>query len=98
MRDLVPAVQLDTRRLAADGRKRCPHGPDDQVSFTTPDLAGASAGHLHIEAGWMPATLRLDALEADVRTICEPYFTRPLSEIALGEVLFKLRRRPCRAS
>ena len=45
---------------------------------------------LHIEAGWMPATLRLDALEADVRTICEPYFTRPLSEIALGEVLFKL--------
>ncbi|MEO8742978.1 MAG: ubiquinone biosynthesis regulatory protein kinase UbiB [Lysobacteraceae bacterium] len=45
---------------------------------------------LHIEAGWMPATLRLDELEADVRTICEPYFTRPLSEIALGEVLFKL--------
>ncbi len=45
---------------------------------------------LHIEAGWMPATLRLDALEADVRTICEPYFTRPLAEIALGEVLFKL--------
>ncbi|HTA64864.1 MAG TPA: ubiquinone biosynthesis regulatory protein kinase UbiB [Xanthomonadaceae bacterium] len=45
---------------------------------------------LHIEAGWMPATLRLDVLEADVRTICEPYFTRPLAEIALGEVLFKL--------
>ncbi len=45
---------------------------------------------LHIEAGWMPASLRLDALEADVRTICEPYFTRPLAEIALGEVLFKL--------
>ncbi|MBS0214109.1 MAG: ubiquinone biosynthesis regulatory protein kinase UbiB [Proteobacteria bacterium] len=45
---------------------------------------------LHIEAGWMPATLRLDALEADVRTICEPYFTRPLAEISLGEVLFKL--------
>ncbi|MBS0456739.1 MAG: ubiquinone biosynthesis regulatory protein kinase UbiB [Proteobacteria bacterium] len=45
---------------------------------------------LHIEAGWMPATLRLDALEADVRTICEPHFTRPLAEIALGEVLFKL--------
>ena len=45
---------------------------------------------LHIEAGWMPATLRLDELEADVRTVCEPYFTRPLSQIALGEVLFKL--------
>ena len=47
---------------------------------------------LHIEAGWMPATLRLDELEAAVRTVCEPYFTRPLSEIALGEVLFKLFR------
>ena len=45
---------------------------------------------LHIEAGWMPATLRLDELEAAVRTVCEPYFTRPLSEIALGEVLLKL--------
>lgn len=45
---------------------------------------------LHIEAGWMPATLRLDELEADVRTVCEPYFTRPLGQIALGEVLFKL--------
>ena len=45
---------------------------------------------LHIEAGWMPATLRLDELEADVRTICEPYFTRPLSEISLGEVVAKL--------
>ncbi|HPF74505.1 MAG: ubiquinone biosynthesis regulatory protein kinase UbiB [Lysobacteraceae bacterium] len=45
---------------------------------------------LHIEAGWMPATLRLDELEAAVRTVCEPYFTRPLSQIALGEVLLKL--------
>src|SRR5690606_17035487 len=47
---------------------------------------------LHIEAGWMPATVRLDELEAAVRTVCEPYFTRPLSEIALGEVLLKLFR------
>jgi len=47
---------------------------------------------LHVEAGWMPASLRLDELEAAVRTVCEPYFTRPLSEIALGEVLFKLFR------
>ncbi len=45
---------------------------------------------LHVEAGWMPAHIRLDELEAGVRTICEPYFTRPLSEISLGEVTFKL--------
>ena len=30
------------------------------------------------------------AVEAAVRSVCEPYFTRPLSEISLGEVLVKL--------
>jgi len=45
---------------------------------------------LHVRAGWMPATTRLDELEAAVRTVCEPYFTRPLSEISLAEVVVKL--------
>ena len=45
---------------------------------------------LHVEAGWMPATIRIDELEAAVRAVCEPYFTRPLSEISLAEVLGKL--------
>jgi ubiquinone biosynthesis protein len=47
---------------------------------------------LHLEAGWMPRHIRVEALEAGVRAVCEPYFTRPLSEINLGEVLFKLFR------
>ncbi len=47
---------------------------------------------LHLEAGWMPRHVRIEALEAGVRAVCEPYFTRPLSEINLGEVLFKLFR------
>jgi ubiquinone biosynthesis protein len=38
----------------------------------------------------MPAHLRLDELEAATRSVCEPYFTRPLSEISLAEVLVKL--------
>jgi ubiquinone biosynthesis protein len=45
---------------------------------------------LHVEAGWMPAHIRIDELEAATRAVCEPYFTRPLSEISLGEVLVKL--------
>ena len=45
---------------------------------------------LHVQAGWMPATTRMDELEAAVRAVCEPYFTRPLSEISLAEVLVKL--------
>jgi ubiquinone biosynthesis protein len=47
---------------------------------------------LHVQAGWMPATIRIDELEAAARAVCEPYFTRPLSEISLGEVLGKLFR------
>src|SRR6185369_11387386 len=45
---------------------------------------------LHVAAGWMPAHVRLDELEASVRTVCEPYFTRPLSQISIGEVVVKL--------
>jgi ubiquinone biosynthesis protein len=45
---------------------------------------------LHLEAGWMPAHVRVDELEGAVRTVCEPYFTRALSEVSLGEVLMKL--------
>jgi ubiquinone biosynthesis protein len=45
---------------------------------------------LHLAAGWMPRHIRVDELEAAVRTVCEPYFTRPLSEISLAEVVVKL--------
>ncbi|KRD73458.1 ubiquinone biosynthesis regulatory protein kinase UbiB [Lysobacter sp. Root983] len=47
---------------------------------------------LHVQAGWMPAHIRIDELEAATRAVCEPYFTRPLSEISLAEVLVKLFR------
>ena len=47
---------------------------------------------LHVEAGWMPATVRIDELEAAARAVCEPYFTRPLSEVSLAQVLAKLFR------
>ena len=50
----------------------------------------ARIAQLHIAAGWMPSSIRLDELEAAVRTVCEPYFTRPLSEISLAELVVKL--------
>ncbi len=45
---------------------------------------------LHIESGWVPPGTRVDELEAAVRTVCEPYFDRPLKEISLGMVLLRL--------
>ena len=38
----------------------------------------------------MPPGTRVDELEAAVRTVCEPYFDRPLKEISLGMVLMRL--------
>jgi ubiquinone biosynthesis protein len=45
---------------------------------------------LHIESGWVPANTRVNELEAAIRTVCEPYFDRPLKEISLGMVLLRL--------
>ncbi len=45
---------------------------------------------LHIESGWVPADTRVEELEAAVRTVCEPYFDRPLKEISLGLLLMRL--------
>ncbi|MDO9238018.1 MAG: ubiquinone biosynthesis regulatory protein kinase UbiB [Aquabacterium sp.] len=45
---------------------------------------------LHIESGWVPATTRVDELEGAVRTVCEPFFDRPIKEISLGQVLLRL--------
>ncbi|VEB40971.1 Probable ubiquinone biosynthesis protein UbiB [Chromobacterium violaceum] len=44
----------------------------------------------HIESGWVPRDTRAEELEAAVRTVCEPIFEKPLSEISFGMVLLRL--------
>ncbi len=45
---------------------------------------------LHLESGWVPPTTRVDEFESAIRTVCEPIFQRPLSEISLGHFLLRL--------
>ena len=45
---------------------------------------------LHVESGWVPPDTRVDELESAIRSVCEPYFDRPLKEISLGMVLMRL--------
>jgi ubiquinone biosynthesis protein len=45
---------------------------------------------LHLESGWVPPDTRVDELEGAIRTVCEPYFDRPLKELSLGMVLMRL--------
>lgn len=44
----------------------------------------------HIESGWVPKDTRAEELEAAVRTVCEPIFEKPLSQISFGLVLLRL--------
>ncbi|MFO7593757.1 MAG: ubiquinone biosynthesis regulatory protein kinase UbiB [Pseudomonadota bacterium] len=45
---------------------------------------------LHVESGWVPASTRVDEFEAAIRTVCEPIFERPLSDISFGQLLLRL--------
>jgi ubiquinone biosynthesis protein len=47
---------------------------------------------LHIDSGWVPEGTRIDQLESAVRTVCEPIFNKPLSEISFAQVLMRLFR------
>ncbi len=47
---------------------------------------------LHLESGWVPSTTRADELEAAFRSVCEPIFERPFSEISFALLLLKLFR------
>ncbi|MCP1659270.1 ubiquinone biosynthesis regulatory protein kinase UbiB [Neisseria perflava] len=44
----------------------------------------------HIESGWVPADTRAEDLEAAVRSVCEPIFNKPISQISFGLVLMRL--------
>ncbi|GMQ97390.1 MAG: ubiquinone biosynthesis regulatory protein kinase UbiB [Gammaproteobacteria bacterium] len=45
---------------------------------------------LHVESGWVPRKTRVEEFESAIRTVCEPIFERPLSEISFGQLLLRL--------
>ena len=45
---------------------------------------------LHLDSGWVPPETRIDELEAAVRSVCEPIFNKPLSEISFAQVMIRL--------
>ena len=92
-----PERKTDPRFIALDFGIMGQLSRDDQYWLAENFMAIFSRDYrriaeLHVQAGWMPAHSRIDELEAAARAVCEPYFTRPLSEISLAEVLAKLFR------
>jgi ubiquinone biosynthesis protein len=45
---------------------------------------------LHLESGWVPQGTRVEEFESAIRTVCEPIFEKPLSEISFGSFLVNL--------
>lgn len=45
---------------------------------------------LHVESGWVPAETRINEFESAIRSVCEPIFEKPLSEISFGLLLIRL--------
>jgi len=95
--DIDPARRLNPRFIALDFGIMGQLSQEDQYYLAENFMAifhrdYRRIAELHVEAGWMPASVRIDELEAAARSVCEPYFTRPLSQISLAEVLMKLFR------
>ncbi len=95
--DVDPARKANPRFIALDFGIMGQLSGEDQYYLAENFMAIFNRDYrriaeLHVQAGWMPAHIRIDELEAAARAVCEPYFTRPLSEISLGEVLVKLFR------
>tara|TARA_B100001245_G_scaffold221715_1_gene193245 strand:- start:49400 stop:51055 length:1656 start_codon:yes stop_codon:yes gene_type:complete len=45
---------------------------------------------LHVDSGWVPASTKVHELASAIRSVCEPIFEKPLSEISFGQVLIQL--------
>jgi len=45
---------------------------------------------LHVDSGWVPADTNVEDFEFAIRTVCEPVFQKPLSEISFAHVLINL--------
>jgi len=48
------------------------------------------SARLHVESGWVPPDTDIHEFEAVIRSVCEPIFQKPISEISFGKVLMSL--------
>jgi len=61
---------------------------DNLLAFFNRDYRRVA--ELHVESGWVPRETRVDEFESSIRTVCEPIFNKPLSEISFGHFLVNL--------
>jgi len=80
------AVDFGIMGSLADSDKR--YLAENLMAFFNRDYRAVAVAHLR--AGWVPPSTRVDEFEAAVRTVCEPIFARPISEISFGQLVLRL--------
>ncbi len=61
---------------------------ENLLAFFDRDYRGVAEAH--IRAGWVPPSTQTEDFEGAIRTVCEPIFARPISEISFGSFLVDL--------
>ena len=75
---IVGTLNKDDKRYLAD----------NFLAFFNRDYR--KVAELHVESGWVPADTKIEEFESAIRTVLEPIFEKPLSEISFGHVLLNL--------
>lgn len=90
-----PAKPEDPRYLAVDFGIVGTLSPADQRylaenlhAFFNRDYKRVA--ELHVESGWVPSKTRVDEFESAIRSVCEPIFQQPISQISFGNLLLRL--------
>ncbi|MDH3638116.1 MAG: ubiquinone biosynthesis regulatory protein kinase UbiB [Gammaproteobacteria bacterium] len=80
------AVDFGIMGTLGEGDKR--YLAENLLAFFNRDYHAVAEAHLR--AGWVPPHTRIEEFEAAVRTVCEPIFAKPLSEISFGRLVLQL--------
>ncbi len=80
------AVDFGIMGTLSDDDKR--YLAENFLGFFNRDYRAVAEAHL--TAGWVPAHTKVDEFEAAIRTVCEPIFAKPISEISFGKLVVQL--------
>ncbi len=80
------AVDFGIMGTLGDSDKR--YLAENFLAFFNRDYRAVAEAHLR--AGWVPRDTPIEEFEAAVRTVCEPIFAKPISEISFGRLVMRL--------
>ena len=80
------AVDFGIMGILNDSDKR--YLAENFLAFFNRDYRAVAQAH--IRAGWVPPDTPTEEFESAVRTVCEPIFAKPISEISFGRLVIRL--------